>query len=132
MVFLGVRLGNESQLNPAEIQELAVTAENLGYQEIWMTEGAGRDSLTQLTAIAAATHRIVAGTGILPIFSRTPLITAMSAAGIAAVSLGRFILGWGLGTVRPLEMVTAFPSPSLWTGCGTPSQSSDGCWRAGR
>ena len=97
MVFLGVRLGNESQLKPAEIQELAVTAENLGYQEIWMTEGAGRDSLTRLTAIATATNRIVAGTGILPIFSRTPLITAMSAAGIAAVSSGRFILGLGVG-----------------------------------
>ena len=52
MAFLGVRLGNESQLSGADIQELAVAAEDLGYEEIWMTEGAGRDSLTQLTAIA--------------------------------------------------------------------------------
>ncbi len=97
MAFLGVRLGNEAQLSPADIQELAGAAEDLGYQEIWMTEGAGRDSLTQLACIAAATNRIVAGTGILPIFSRTPLITAMSAAGLAAVSGGRFILGLGVG-----------------------------------
>lgn len=97
MAFLGVRLGNESQLSPADIQELAGAAENLGYQEVWMTEGAGLDSLTQLTSIAMATNRIVAGTGILPIFNRTPLITAMSAAGLASVSGGRFILGLGVG-----------------------------------
>lgn len=97
MAFIGVRLGNEPQLRATDVQELAVAAEDLGYQEIWMTEGAGRDSLTQLTAIATATNRIVAGTGILPIFSRTPLITAMSAAGLAAVSGGRFILGLGVG-----------------------------------
>ena len=100
MAFLGVRLGNEAQLSPAEIQDLACAAEGLGYQEIWMTEGSGRDSLTQLTSIAMATKTIVAGTGILPIFSRTPLITAMSAAGLAAVSQGRFILGLGVGN-RP-------------------------------
>ena len=100
MAFLGVRLGNETQLSPADIQGLALVAEDLGYQEIWMTEGAGRDSLTQLASIATATNRIVAGTGILPIYSRTPLITAMSAAGLAAVSGGRFILGLGVGN-RP-------------------------------
>ncbi len=97
MAFLGVRLGNEAELSPADIQGLAAAAENLGYQEVWMTEGTGRDSLTQLASIVTATNRIVAGTGILPIFSRTPLITAMSAAGLASVSGGRFILGLGVG-----------------------------------
>ena len=81
VAFLGVRLGNEAQLSSVDIRELAGAAEDLGYQAIWMTEGEGRDSLTQLTSIAVATNRIVTGTGILPIFSRTPLITAMSAAG---------------------------------------------------
>ena len=65
-----------------------------------MTEGVGRDSLPQLTAIAAVTNRIGLGTGILPMFSRTPLVTAMSSAGLAAVSDGRFILGLGVGN-RP-------------------------------
>lgn len=65
-----------------------------------MTEGSGRDSLTQLTAIATATSRIGLGTGILPMFSRTPLITVMSVASLAAVSDGRFILGLGVGN-RP-------------------------------
>lgn len=100
MPFLGLRLGNETQMSPADIQSLGRMAEESGYGEIWMTEGSGRDSLTQLTAIATATSRIGLAPGILPMFSRTPLITAMSAAGLAAVSDGRFILGLGVGN-RP-------------------------------
>ena len=100
MAFLGLRLGNEPEMGPPDIQSLGILAEEHGYGEVWMTEGVGRDSLTQLTAIAAVTSRIGLGTGILPMFSRTPLITAMSSAGLAAVSDGRFILGLGVGN-RP-------------------------------
>lgn len=103
MAFLGLRLGNEPEMSPADIQSLAALAEELGYGEVWMTEGNGRDSLTQLTAIATATSRIGLGTGILPMFSRTPLITAMSAAGLSAVSNGRFILGLGVGNRPAVE-----------------------------
>ena len=103
MAFLGLRLGNEPRLSVADIQSLGASAEEHGYGEIWMTEGAGRDSLTQLTAIATATSRIGLGTGILPMFSRTPLITAMSSAGLAAVSDGRFILGLGVGNRTATE-----------------------------
>ncbi len=103
MAFLGLRLGNEPEMSPADIQSLALLAEELGYGEVWMTEGSGRDSLTQLTAIATATGRIRLGTGILPMFSRTPLITAMSAAGLSSVSDGRFILGLGVGNRPAVE-----------------------------
>ncbi len=100
MPFLGLRLGNKSQMSTSDIQTLGAFGEELGYGEVWMTESSGRDSLTQLTAIGTATNRIGLGTGILPMFSRTPLITAMSAAGLAAASDGRFILGLGVGN-RP-------------------------------
>ena len=103
MAFLGLRLGNETEMSPSDIRSLASLAEELGYGEVWMTEGAGRDTLTQLTAIATATNRIGLGTGILPMFSRTPLITAMSAAGLSAVSDGRFILGLGVGNRTSVE-----------------------------
>lgn len=103
MAFLGFRLGNEPDMSTADIQSLASLAEDLGYGEVWMTEGEGRDSLTQLTALATATSGIRLGTGILPMFSRTPLITAMSSAGLAAVSDGRFILGLGVGNRPAVE-----------------------------
>ena len=109
MAFLGLRLGNEPQLTPAAFQRLGALAEQLGYGEIWMTEGAGRDSLTQLASVALATQRIVVGTGILPVFSRTPFITAMSAAGMAEVSGGRFILGLGVGNGPAVENSHGIP-----------------------
>ena len=103
MAYLGLRLGNETQLSVTDIQSLAAQAEDSGYGEVWMTEGVGRDSLTQLTAMATVTSRIGLGTGILPMFSRTPLITAMSAAGLSEVSGGRFILGLGVGNRPAVE-----------------------------
>ncbi len=100
MTFLGLRLGNEPQLSVRNIQSLGSLAEENGYGELWMTEGEGRDSLTQLTAIGTVTSQIRLGTGILPMFSRSPLITAMSSAGLASVTGDRFILGLGVGN-RP-------------------------------
>lgn len=84
MAFLGLRLGNETQMSSSEIQSLGALVEQCGYGEIWMSEGSGRDLLTQMTAIASTTSRIGFGTGILSMFSRIPLITAMSAGGLAA------------------------------------------------
>ena len=61
-----------------------------------MTHIAGRDSLTLLMAYAAATERIKLGTGVLPIYSRTPVATAQQAATIDEFSGGRMVLGLGV------------------------------------
>ena len=61
-----------------------------------MTHIAGRDSLTLLMAYAAATERIKLGTGVLPIYSRTPVATAQQAATIDEYSGGRMVLGLGV------------------------------------
>ena len=101
---LSIRIGNDPELGPEDFKSLALLAEERGYETLWMTEGSGgRDALTQLTAIACATSRINVGPGILPIFGRTPLMTAMSAAGLASVSGGRFILGLGVGNRHAVE-----------------------------
>jgi alkanesulfonate monooxygenase SsuD/methylene tetrahydromethanopterin reductase-like flavin-dependent oxidoreductase (luciferase family) len=47
-------------------------AEELGYDAVYVTHIAGRDSLTLLAAYAAATSRIGLGTGVVPIYTRTP------------------------------------------------------------
>ena len=44
----------------------------LGYDAVYTTHIAGRDSLTVLMAYAAVSERIRLGTGVVPIFSRTP------------------------------------------------------------
>jgi len=71
-------------------------AESLGYDSTYVTHIAGRDSLTVLAAYAARTERIKLGTGVLPIYSRTPVATAQTAATIDEISGGRMIIGIGV------------------------------------
>jgi alkanesulfonate monooxygenase SsuD/methylene tetrahydromethanopterin reductase-like flavin-dependent oxidoreductase (luciferase family) len=71
-------------------------AESLGYDSTFVTHIAARDSLTVLAAYAAATERIRLGTGVLPIYSRTPVATAQTAATLDELSGGRMVLGLGV------------------------------------
>ena len=71
-------------------------ADALGYDACYVTHIAARDSLTVLTRYAVATERIRLGTGVLPIFSRTPASTAQTAATIDEISGGRMVLGLGV------------------------------------
>ena len=76
--------------------ERAALAESLGYDSAYVTHIAGRDSLTVLAAYACRTERIRLGTGVLPIYSRTPAATAQQAATIEDISNGRLTLGLGV------------------------------------
>lgn len=71
-------------------------AEALGYESVYTTHIAGRDSLTVLAAYASRTSRMKLGTGVLPIYSRTPVATAQAAATIDELSGGRMVLGLGV------------------------------------
>jgi len=109
MVRYGVRLENDPNLSPQDYQELSSQAEKNGFEAVWVPEGGGRDSLTSLATIAMKTDAVKLGTGILPIFARTPTNTAMSAAGMAAVSDGRFLLGLGVGHAPTVESRDGIP-----------------------
>lgn len=76
--------------------ERARRAEDLGYHSAYVTHIAGRDSLTVLAAYACRTERIRLGTGVLPMYSRTPAATAQTAATIDELSGGRMVLGIGV------------------------------------
>src|SRR4051794_37780617 len=76
--------------------ERASRAESLGYHSAYVTHIAGRDSLTVLAAYACRTERITLGTGVLPIYSRTPAATAQTAATVDELSGGRMVLGIGV------------------------------------
>jgi probable F420-dependent oxidoreductase len=71
-------------------------AESLGYESVYVTHIAGRESLTVLTAYALATSRIRVGTGVVPIYTRTPATMAQTAATIDELSGGRLTLGLGV------------------------------------
>jgi probable F420-dependent oxidoreductase len=71
-------------------------AESLGYEAVYVTHIAGRESLTVITAYALATQRIRVGTGVVPIYSRTPATMAQTAVTIDELSAGRLNLGLGV------------------------------------
>ncbi|MFO1084960.1 MAG: LLM class flavin-dependent oxidoreductase [Reyranellaceae bacterium] len=80
---------------PAEIVDLVVLAEHLGYDSAWIAEGHGGDQFAILAACAVRTSRIRLGTAISSVFVRTAPTIAMAASTVADLSNGRFILGLG-------------------------------------
>src|SRR3954449_3497925 len=81
--------------SPAEIIDLVVLAESLGYESAWVAEGHGGDQFAILAACAMGTSRIRLGTSISSVFVRTAPTIAMAASSVADLSGGRFILGLG-------------------------------------
>jgi F420-dependent oxidoreductase-like protein len=71
-------------------------ADGLGFHSVYTTHIAGRDSLAVLMAYASVSERARLGTGVVPIFSRTPVAMAQAAATIDEFSGGRMVLGLGV------------------------------------
>ena len=78
-------------------------AEELGYESVWVTHIAGRDPFTVLTAYALATERIRLGTGVTPIYSRTPANMAQTGITLDELSGGRHNLGLGVSHAPVVE-----------------------------
>ncbi|MEA2494131.1 MAG: hypothetical protein QOJ29_2042 [Thermoleophilaceae bacterium] len=95
--FISVGRSLESALDRVRL------AEQLGYHSAYTTHLAGRDSLTVLAAYAHATESIKVGTGVLPIYSRTPVATAQQAATIDEMAGGRLTLGIGVSHAVTVE-----------------------------
>jgi F420-dependent oxidoreductase-like protein len=70
---------------------------------MWVSEAYGVDAVSRLGYLAALTRRLEIGSGILPIYSRTPALLAQTAAGLDYVSNGRFILGLGASGPQVIE-----------------------------
>ncbi len=82
---------------------LAVAAEKLGFARFGTAEGWTHDAVVVLTQIAGATSRIGLGSGVLPIWSRSPAAIAMAATGLQRASGGRFSLGLGASSPPLVE-----------------------------
>src|SRR3974390_2845959 len=66
-----------------------------GLDIVFLPEAYAFDAVSQLGYIAARTQRLEIASGILQLYTRTPTLTAMTAAGLDYVSGGRFTLGMG-------------------------------------
>jgi F420-dependent oxidoreductase-like protein len=87
------------QETAAEIRDL----EAAGLDLAMVAEVYTFDAVSQLGYLAAVTERVELLSGILPIYSRTPALTAMTAAGLDFVSGGRFTLGLGASGPQVIE-----------------------------
>lgn len=84
-------------------------AEALGFDGVWITQTATRDALGVLAEYAHATQTVRLGTGVLPIYARTPVSMAQAAATLGEVSEGRFVLGIGVSHRVVVENVHGQP-----------------------
>jgi alkanesulfonate monooxygenase SsuD/methylene tetrahydromethanopterin reductase-like flavin-dependent oxidoreductase (luciferase family) len=80
------------------LPRLLARAEDLGYSEAWSYERNVFDAFSPLGAAAVTTRTMRLGTSIVPVFTRPSGLVAMSAAAIAELAPGRFVLGIGSST----------------------------------
>ncbi|MEU1733902.1 LLM class F420-dependent oxidoreductase [Streptosporangium sp. NPDC020145] len=80
-----------------------VDYERAGLDIVFVAEAYSFDAVSQMGYIAARTERLQIASGILPIYSRTPALLAMTAAGMDYVSGGRFTLGIGASGPQVIE-----------------------------
>jgi F420-dependent oxidoreductase-like protein len=77
--------------------------EKAGLDLVWVAEAYGFDSPSLMGYLAALTDQVEIGAAILPIYTRTPTLLAMTAAGLDALSDGRFHLGLGSSGPQVIE-----------------------------
>ena len=83
----------------ADIAEL----EKAGLDIVFVAEAYTFDAVSQLGFLAAKTERVGIASAILQLYTRTPSLTAMTAAGLDYVSGGRFTLGIGASGPQVIE-----------------------------
>jgi F420-dependent oxidoreductase-like protein len=100
-VRLGTNLG--SSTNFASMMDELVAYESAGVDIAWLGESYGYDAVSALGALAMRTSTMEIGSSVLTVYSRTPALLAMTAAGLDAVSRGRFTLGIGASGPHVVE-----------------------------
>jgi probable F420-dependent oxidoreductase len=70
----------------------------LGYTDLWSIETNGADGFVPLALAATWVPGVRLGTSIVPVFTRGPALLAQSAATLASIAPGRFVLGLGTST----------------------------------
>jgi len=91
---------NGPELPPNDVVELAVAAEEGGWDGVFLSDAVSEqhtEPLVQLAAVAARTRRIHLGTWVVPLPARDAVTVARQAAVVDQLAPGRLVLGVGLG-----------------------------------
>lgn len=98
-IGLGINYAGGFKEVAAEVADL----ERAGLDIVFVPEAYSYDAVSGLGYLAAKTDRVQLASGILQLYTRTPTLTAMTAAGLDYVSDGRYILGLGASGPQVIE-----------------------------
>ncbi|MDF0531532.1 LLM class F420-dependent oxidoreductase [Tsukamurella sp. 8F] len=98
-IGLGINYAGGFKEVAAEVADL----EKAGLDIVFVPEAYSFDAVSALGYLAGRTERVQLASGILQIYTRTPTLTAMTAAGLDYVSDGRFVLGLGASGPQVIE-----------------------------
>jgi len=91
------------QVPAGEARTIVQELEALGYGAIWFPEAFGRDAIVASALALGATERIVAATGIVPLYARDPMTLNAAWRTLEAAYPERFLLGIGVSHAPAVE-----------------------------
>jgi probable F420-dependent oxidoreductase len=92
-----------------ELGPLVRRIEDAGYESVWSAESTEFDGFTPLVVAAEHSEGLRLVTGIVNVFTRGPALLAQTAAALADVSNGRFVLGLGASSNVIVEQWNGIP-----------------------
>ncbi len=92
-----------------ETVEFVREAEKLGLDICWVAEAWGSEAPSVLGYLAARTERMLLGSGIIQLGTRTPVAIARAAITLSNISGGRFLLGLGASGPQVIEGLHGVP-----------------------
>ncbi|WP_411088714.1 LLM class flavin-dependent oxidoreductase [Streptomyces sp. 061-3] len=92
-----------------EIVDYVTEAEKLGLDVCWVAEAWGSEAPSPLGYLAAKTERMLLGSGIIQLGTRTPMAIARAAITLSQISEGRFLLGLGPSGPQVIEGLHGVP-----------------------
>ena len=95
--------------NWPETVEFVREAEKLGLDICWVAEAWGSEATSALGYLAARTERVLLGSGIIQLGTRTPMAIARAAITLSNISGGRFLLGLGASGPQVIEGLHGVP-----------------------
>ena len=98
-----MRTATTVELSDVGAVDLAVEAEKLGLDVCWVAEAWGSDAPSALGYLAARTDRMLLGSGVVQVGTRSPVVVAQTAITLSNLSNGRFLLGLGASGPQVIE-----------------------------
>jgi probable F420-dependent oxidoreductase len=92
-----------------ELGPLVRRIEGAGYDSVWSAESTDYDGFTPLVAAAQHSETLRLVTGIVNVYTRGPALLAQTAAALADMSNGRFVLGLGASSNVIVEQWNGIP-----------------------